>query len=61
MTARAPADATTIELVKNGPYRVSGACRVRNARGEDVPARGRFELCRCGSSSNKPFCDDTHA
>jgi len=61
MTAQAPADGTTIEVVKNGPYRVSGACRVRNSRGEDVPARGRFALCRCGSSSNKPFCDGTHA
>ena len=61
MAAQSPADATTIEVVKNGPYRVSGACRVRNARGEDVPARGRFVLCRCGSSSNKPFCDGTHA
>ncbi|MGH8700921.1 MAG: CDGSH iron-sulfur domain-containing protein [Burkholderiales bacterium] len=61
MTAQAPPDGTTIEVVKNGPYRVSGACRVRNARGEDVPARGRFALCRCGSSSNKPFCDGTHA
>ena len=48
-------------MVKNGPYWVSGPCRVRNARGEDVPARGRFALCRCGSSSNKPFCDGTHA
>ena len=61
MTARVPADGTTIEVVKNGPYRVSGLCRVRDARGEDVPARGRFALCRCGSSSNKPFCDGTHA
>jgi CDGSH-type Zn-finger protein/uncharacterized membrane protein YozB (DUF420 family) len=61
MTAQAPADGTTIEVVKDGPYRVSGACRVRNSRGEDVPTRGRFALCRCGSSSKKPFCDGTHA
>jgi len=61
MTAQAPADRTTIEVVEDGPYRVSGACRVRNSRGEDVPTRGRFALCRCGSSSNKPFCDGTHA
>jgi CDGSH-type Zn-finger protein/uncharacterized membrane protein YozB (DUF420 family) len=57
----ASADAVTvIEVVKNGPYRVSGPCRVVNARGEDVAARGRFVLCRCGSSSTKPFCDGTH-
>ena len=61
MSAQPSAGATSIEVVRNGPYRVSGACRVRNARGEDVPVRGRFALCRCGSSSNKPFCDGTHA
>ena len=48
-------------MVKNGPYRVSGPCSVRNSRGEDIAVRGRFALCRCGSSSNKPFCDGTHA
>ena len=61
MSAQAPADGATIVAVRNGPHRVSGACRLRNARGEDVPVRGRFVLCRCGNSSNKPFCDDTHA
>ncbi|MGH8621266.1 MAG: CDGSH iron-sulfur domain-containing protein, partial [Burkholderiales bacterium] len=61
MSAQASVDAAAIEVVRNGPYRVSGACRVRNARGEDVPVRGRFALCRCGSSGNKPFCDGTHA
>lgn len=61
MSVQASAAATAIEVVKNGPYRVSGTCRVRTARGEDVPVRGRFALCRCGSSANKPFCDGTHA
>jgi CDGSH-type Zn-finger protein/uncharacterized membrane protein YozB (DUF420 family) len=61
MSVQASAAATAIEVVKNGPYRVSGACRVHNARGEEVPVRGRFALCRCGSSANKPFCDGTHA
>src|SRR5512134_647418 len=61
MSVEARAAATAIEVVKNGPYRVSGACRVHNARGEEVPVRGRFALCRCGSSASKPFCDGTHA
>lgn len=61
MSVQTSAAATAIEVVRNGPYRVSGACRVVNARGEDVPVRGRFALCRCGSSGTKPFCDGTHA
>jgi CDGSH-type Zn-finger protein/uncharacterized membrane protein YozB (DUF420 family) len=61
VSAQGSAASTAIEVVKNGPYRVSGACRVRNSRGEDVPVRGRFALCRCGSSANKPLCDGTHA
>lgn len=60
MSVEARAAATAIEVVKNGPYRVSGACRVRNARREEVPVRGRFALCRCGSSASKPFCDGAH-
>lgn len=52
---------TTIEVEKNGPYRVSGTCRVCDSRGAEVPARGTFALCRCGNSSRKPFCDGTHA
>ena len=38
-----------INAVKNGP------CIV-NVDGNKVTA-----LCRCGSSSNKPHCDGTHA
>ena len=52
---------TTIEVSKNGPYLVSGPCRLRDSNGRDVAARATFALCRCGSSSKKPFCDGTHA
>lgn len=54
-------DRTTIEIARNGPYRVNGPCRVRDSRGGDLPVRSKFSLCRCGNSSNKPFCDGTHA
>ena len=54
-------DRTTIGISKNGPYVVSGPCHLRDSRDVDVPVRSRFALCRCGNSSNKPFCDRTHA
>ena len=28
--------------------------------GYDIPIEGSYELCRCGQSKNKPFCDKTH-
>jgi CDGSH-type Zn-finger protein/uncharacterized membrane protein YozB (DUF420 family) len=61
MPAAAPADRTEIEVRKNGPYRVRGPVRLRDARGADVPADGTIALCRCGNSSKKPFCDGTHS
>ena len=61
MTAQRPGDATVIEVVPNGPYRVSGPCGLRDSRGKEMPARATFVLCRCGNSSNKPHCGGTHA
>lgn len=61
--------------VTDGPYVVSGDVtlvrrrEVLSERGEpmtwETTARldgegGDLYLCRCGGSSNKPFCDDTH-
>jgi CDGSH-type Zn-finger protein/uncharacterized membrane protein YozB (DUF420 family) len=52
---------TTIAVATDGPYLITGTCRVLDARGVEVPARATFALCRCGNSSRKPFCDGTHA
>ena len=52
---------TTIGVSRDGPYLISGPCRLLDARGAEVPARATFALCRCGNSSRKPFCDGTHA
>jgi CDGSH-type Zn-finger protein len=63
-----------IEVSKNGPYLVSGDLplieetivadaegeSVAWERGEDIAHKQQYALCRCGHSSNKPFCDNTH-
>lgn len=55
----------TIEVSKDGPYRVTGGgvlvdeTGVPVARG-DGASREHFSLCRCGSSLNKPFCSGMH-
>lgn len=63
-----------IKVTKNGPYLVTGAVPLA-VQGVLVDAEGNpqewqegkkylvddcYALCRCGKSSNKPFCDGTH-
>lgn len=63
-----------IKVEENGPYIVRGGARlvrraiVESEHGEpmtwettaELPSRASMTLCRCGESSTKPFCDDTH-
>ena len=63
-----------IVIQKNGPYVVHGDVPlVRKTqvvseygepltwqKGETLKTGETYELCRCGKSSHKPFCDDTH-
>jgi CDGSH-type Zn-finger protein len=44
----------------NGPLFVRGRVRVIDAQGKVVREATRAAFCRCGQSSNKPFCDGTH-
>ncbi len=45
----------------SGPLWVRGSIRVESADGTGYERRNRVTLCRCGASSNKPFCDGSHA
>jgi CDGSH-type Zn-finger protein len=44
----------------SGPIWVRGGIPIVGANGETYEIRNRVTLCRCGGSSNKPFCDGTH-
>jgi CDGSH-type Zn-finger protein len=44
----------------SGPLWVRGGIQVIGADGYRYETRNRMTLCRCGASSNKPFCDGTH-
>ncbi len=44
-----------------GPIWVRGGIPVVGADGEPYEVRNRVTLCRCGASTNKPFCDASHA
>jgi CDGSH-type Zn-finger protein len=45
----------------SGPLWVRGGIAVIGADGHAYEVRNRIALCRCGASSNKPFCDGSHA
>lgn len=45
----------------SGPLVLRGGIRVQSADGRSYEIRNRQALCRCGASSNKPFCDGSHA
>lgn len=45
---------------KMGPLWVRGGIPVEGSDGLPYEVRNRVTLCRCGKSSNKPFCDGSH-
>lgn len=54
-------DQVRIKTLKNGPLEVSGGVELADASGAPVATDGEpIYLCRCGQSTNKPFCDGSH-
>ena len=44
----------------SGPIWIKGGVAIESSDGTKYETRNRVTLCRCGQSSNKPFCDATH-
>jgi CDGSH-type Zn-finger protein len=55
--------AVKITAKPKGPFRVEGPITLINADGNEIDLTGKpaISLCRCGASTNKPFCDGTHS
>ncbi len=53
----------TITIKQTGPYVIEGEVVIVDHQGQPVPITPgkRLSLCRCGASTNKPFCDGTHS
>lgn len=49
-----------VEPTPNGPLLVYGNIIVRDASGKETRKNKVTAFCRCGGSSNKPYCDGTH-
>jgi CDGSH-type Zn-finger protein len=52
-----------ITVRPNGPFRVEGPVKLVDANGQewDLAGKPAISLCRCGASTNKPFCDGMHS
>ena len=48
------------KITEGGPLEVTGNFRIADSSGRIIENEGPVYLCRCGGSSNKPYCDDTH-
>lgn len=44
----------------SGPIWVKGGIEIESADGQTYEKRNRVTLCRCGKSTNKPFCNGNH-
>jgi CDGSH-type Zn-finger protein/truncated hemoglobin YjbI len=57
--------APTIEVTRDGPYRITGGIALVAADNTEIErnagaSREHCALCRCGDSQNKPFCSGMH-
>ena len=53
---------TKITVLSNGSLKVEGDFEIVEKNGDPYDLGGReiISICRCGLSSNKPFCDGSH-
>ena len=51
-----------VTVFNNGAIRIEGEFTIYDSEGKpfDLAGRTQIGLCRCGQSSNKPFCDGSH-
>ncbi len=57
VTENGPLEVTGVPLVRITPIYNEHGDGVRWERGADVEHEETYQLCRCGLSKNKPFCD----
>lgn len=53
-------DQPVMRPVRGGPMIVRGPIEVTDHGGRTLCRETRVALCRCGNSSNQPFCDNSH-
>jgi len=51
---------TLFKVIAGGPLKVTGPFRIKGSDRKIIEKEEPVLLCRCGNSSNKPFCDGSH-
>lgn len=51
---------TKVEVLENGPLLVYGTLHLVDSKGKKTLENKTTAFCRCGQSSNKPYCDGSH-
>jgi hypothetical protein len=49
-----------VEVIDGGPLRITGKIDLWDLKRDNTESISDVYLCRCGRSSNKPYCDDSH-
>lgn len=49
-----------VDVLENGPILIHGDLIVKGSNGNEVEKTKTTAFCRCGASTNKPYCDGTH-
>ena len=58
--AAAPGEETVVTVSHDGPLLLRGRLRIENADGLTIATADAASLCRCGATTNPPFCDGSH-
>ena len=53
-------DDPRVMVVPDGPYAIKGSVELVGVEWGEGASREHYDLCRCGASKNKPFCDGSH-
>jgi CDGSH-type Zn-finger protein len=49
-----------VEIPDTGPVKITGNFIIKDLKRNTEEILSEVRLCRCGKSSNKPFCDESH-
>lgn len=49
-----------VEVIDLGPLKISGNFIIKDLKRDKEESPGEIWLCRCGRSSDKPYCDGSH-